>query len=86
MTVIQQRQHLSIFIASEFLNCLPFQKNVVAVISYRMLPCRLDTSDDLLSSIQEKIKWADTMAEVDKKHRKEIEERVEAVKKTFKVS
>ncbi|KAK6143047.1 hypothetical protein DH2020_023395 [Rehmannia glutinosa] len=43
----------------------------------------LTTSDNLLVSIQEKIKWADNMAEMDKKHRKEIDERVEEVKKTL---
>ncbi|PIN20679.1 hypothetical protein CDL12_06637 [Handroanthus impetiginosus] len=43
----------------------------------------LSTSDDLLVSIQEKIKWADSMNEMDKKHRKEVEERVEEVKKTL---
>ncbi|XP_021756400.1 COP9 signalosome complex subunit 7-like isoform X1 [Chenopodium quinoa] len=42
----------------------------------------LATSDNLLLTIQEKIKWADTMSEVDKKHKKEVEERVEEVKKT----
>ncbi|GFQ06535.1 cop9 signalosome complex subunit 7 [Phtheirospermum japonicum] len=43
----------------------------------------LTTSDDLLVSIQEKIKWADSMAEMDKKHKKEMDERVEDVKKTL---
>ncbi|KAK6162650.1 hypothetical protein DH2020_002491 [Rehmannia glutinosa] len=43
----------------------------------------LSTSESLLVSIQEKIKWADTMSEVDKKHRKELDERVEEVKKTL---
>ncbi|XVF79767.1 hypothetical protein PTKIN_Ptkin15bG0016100 [Pterospermum kingtungense] len=43
----------------------------------------LATSDNLLVSIQEKIKWADTMSEVDKKHRKEVEDRVEDVKKSL---
>ena len=47
---------------------------------------RLVTSDDLLVSIQEKIKWADTMSELDKKHGKEVEEKVEEVKKSLKVS
>lgn len=46
----------------------------------------LVTSDNLLVSIQEKIKWADTMSELDKKHGKEVEERVEEVKKSLKVS
>ncbi|RVW32309.1 COP9 signalosome complex subunit 7 [Vitis vinifera] len=50
-----------------------------------MFPGRLGTSDNLLLSIQEKIKWADTMSELDKKHRKEVEERVEEVKKSFSV-
>jgi len=44
---------------------------------------RLATSDDLLLTIQEKIKWADDMSELDKKHQKEVEERVEEVKKSL---
>ncbi|KAF5446131.1 COP9 signalosome complex subunit 7 isoform X2 [Juglans microcarpa x Juglans regia] len=43
----------------------------------------LATSDNLLMSIQEKIKWADSMSELDKKHRKEVEDRVEEVKKSL---
>ncbi|KAI5647500.1 hypothetical protein M9H77_33505 [Catharanthus roseus] len=43
----------------------------------------LSTSDNLLVSIQEKIKWADSMSEFDKKHRKEVEERAEEVKKSL---
>ncbi|KAI3449054.1 hypothetical protein Pfo_005719 [Paulownia fortunei] len=49
----------------------------------QMLASWLTTSDNLLVSIQEKIKWADTMGEMDKKHRKEVDERVEEVKKTL---
>ncbi|XP_078445699.1 proteasome component (PCI) domain protein isoform X2 [Wolffia australiana] len=45
----------------------------------------LSTSDGLLLSIQEKIKWADTMSEEHRKHRKDIEEKVEEIKKSFKV-
>jgi COP9 signalosome complex subunit 7 len=44
---------------------------------------RLDTSDDLLVSIQEKIKWADSTSELDKKHQKDVEYRVEEVKKSL---
>ena len=47
---------------------------------------RLGTSDSLLHQIQEKIKWADTMSEVNKKHQKEFEDRVEEAKKSIKVS
>ncbi|KAL2892556.1 COP9 signalosome complex subunit 7 [Bienertia sinuspersici] len=43
----------------------------------------LATSDNLLMTIQEKIKWADTMSELDKKHKKEVEDRGEEVKKTL---
>jgi len=43
----------------------------------------LGTSDNLLISIQEKIKWADSMSEVDKKHKKEVEDRVDEVKKSL---
>ncbi|PKA50283.1 COP9 signalosome complex subunit 7 [Apostasia shenzhenica] len=44
----------------------------------------LSTSDNLLHTIQDKIKWADAMNEVDKKHRKEIEDKVEEAKKSVK--
>ncbi|XP_020085406.1 COP9 signalosome complex subunit 7 isoform X1 [Ananas comosus] len=44
----------------------------------------LGSSDSLLHSIQEKIKWADMMSEANKKHRKEVEDRVEDVKKSIK--
>ncbi|KAF3440109.1 hypothetical protein FNV43_RR18387 [Rhamnella rubrinervis] len=43
----------------------------------------LTTSDNLLVSIQDKIKWADTMSQFDNKHRKDIEDKVEEVKKTI---
>lgn len=43
----------------------------------------LATSDDLLMTIQEKIKWADTMSELDKKHKKELEEKAEEIKKSL---
>ncbi|XVE74107.1 hypothetical protein DITRI_Ditri11bG0172600 [Diplodiscus trichospermus] len=43
----------------------------------------LGTSDNLLISIQEKIKWADTMSELDNKHRKEVEDGVEEVRKSL---
>ncbi|KAK7340465.1 hypothetical protein VNO77_21168 [Canavalia gladiata] len=43
----------------------------------------LSTSENLLVSIQEKIKWADAMSEIDKKHRKDVEEKVEEVKKSL---
>lgn len=42
----------------------------------------LSTSEDLLASIQDKIKWADNMGEVDSSNRKQVEERVEEVKKS----
>ncbi|CAN8310790.1 unnamed protein product [Cochlearia groenlandica] len=43
----------------------------------------LNTSENLLVSIQDKIKWADNMSELDKKHCKEAEEGVEEVKKSL---
>ncbi|KAI4356637.1 hypothetical protein L6164_000643 [Bauhinia variegata] len=43
----------------------------------------LTTSENLLVSIQEKIKWADTMSEMDKKHKKDVEDKVEEVKKSL---
>ncbi|XP_031483251.1 COP9 signalosome complex subunit 7 isoform X2 [Nymphaea colorata] len=44
----------------------------------------LATSDNLLLTIQEKIRWADTMGELEKKHRKEVEDRIDEVKKNLK--
>ncbi|CAN6460220.1 unnamed protein product [Victoria cruziana] len=44
----------------------------------------LATSDNLLLTIQEKIRWADTMGELEKKHRKEVEDRIDDVKKNLK--
>ncbi|KAK4744843.1 hypothetical protein SAY87_011155 [Trapa incisa] len=41
----------------------------------------LSTSDNMLLSIKEKINWADNMGELDKKHRKDVEDRVEEIKK-----
>ncbi|KHG00640.1 COP9 signalosome complex subunit 7 -like protein [Gossypium arboreum] len=41
--------------------------------------------NNLLVTIQDKIKWADTMSELDKKHRKELEDRVMEVKKAVSV-
>ncbi|XP_074326085.1 COP9 signalosome complex subunit 7 isoform X1 [Apium graveolens] len=43
----------------------------------------LTTSENLLTTIQEKIKWADNMSELDQKHKKEVEERIEEVKKSL---
>ncbi|KAG9139787.1 hypothetical protein Leryth_023275 [Lithospermum erythrorhizon] len=43
----------------------------------------LTTSENLLVTIQDKIKWADSMSQLDKMHRKEVEERVEEMKKTL---
>ncbi|KAM7260761.1 hypothetical protein ACFE04_026236 [Oxalis oulophora] len=43
----------------------------------------LTTSDNLLVSIKEKIKWADNTSEYNKKHRKDIEDKVEDVKKSL---
>ncbi|XP_058104319.1 COP9 signalosome complex subunit 7-like isoform X7 [Magnolia sinica] len=45
-----------------------------------ILSAWLTTSDNLLVSIQDKIKWADTMGEAYKKHKKEIEDKVEEKK------
>lgn len=44
---------------------------------------RLSTSEGLLVLIQDKIKWAGNMSEVDNRNRKEVEERVEEVQKSL---
>ncbi|EFJ16970.1 hypothetical protein SELMODRAFT_179250 [Selaginella moellendorffii] len=44
----------------------------------------LAKSEFLLSNIQEKIKWADGMNESDKRHKKEVEEKQEEVRKSVK--
>ncbi|KAH1156103.1 hypothetical protein AAZX31_18G232300 [Glycine max] len=46
----------------------------------------LSTSENLLVSIQEKIKWADAMSEIEKKHRKDVEEKVQEVKSLIKAN
>ncbi|KAL6862146.1 hypothetical protein ACP4OV_016795 [Aristida adscensionis] len=56
----------------------------VAVCLKIKSPKQLGTSDNLLHQIQEKIKWADTTSEVNKKHQKEFEDRVEEAKKSIK--
>ncbi|KAF4402289.1 hypothetical protein G4B88_003210 [Cannabis sativa] len=43
----------------------------------------LATSDNLLVSIQDKIKWADTVSDLDRKHKKDVEDKVEEVKKSL---
>ncbi|KAK7286982.1 hypothetical protein RJT34_22372 [Clitoria ternatea] len=40
----------------------------------------LSASENLLVSIQEKIKWADNMFEIDKKHKSDVEQKVEEMK------
>ncbi|CAN6566526.1 unnamed protein product [Malus baccata var. baccata] len=45
----------------------------------------LYTSSNLLISIQEKMKWADTMTEVAKEHKKEVGNRVEEVKTSISI-
>lgn len=62
---------------------MPIIENMKSFIFYFILCPRLSISDNLLISIREKLKWADTMSEVDRKHRKDVEERVEDVKKTL---
>ncbi|KAH9300288.1 hypothetical protein KI387_011871, partial [Taxus chinensis] len=46
----------------------------------------LTTSDNLLLTIQEKIKWADTMSELNQKHAKEVEEKTEEMKSSIKAA
>lgn len=41
----------------------------------------LSTSENLLVSIEERIKWADATSEIDKKHRKDVKETAEEIKK-----
>eukprot|EP00270_Netrium_digitus_P001598 TRINITY_DN1176_c0_g1_i2.p1 TRINITY_DN1176_c0_g1~~TRINITY_DN1176_c0_g1_i2.p1 ORF type:complete len:262 (-),score=77.41 TRINITY_DN1176_c0_g1_i2:273-1058(-) len=42
----------------------------------------LATSDNLLQSIEERIQWADIEGEAQRRHRKEVEERAEEMKRT----
>lgn len=62
------------------IDCLALAENFIVLI---FTIYRLSTSDNLLVSIQEKIKWGDAMSEIDKKHKKEVEEQAEDVKKTL---
>ncbi|KAK6920372.1 hypothetical protein RJ641_016276 [Dillenia turbinata] len=59
--------------------------NVRELEDFLINECMLQTSADLLISIQEKIKWADTMSELDKKHHKEVEDRIDEVKKSLSI-
>lgn len=45
----------------------------------------LDNSDNLLLSIQEKIMWAGSMSDQHRQHKKEVEDKVEEVRKSTKV-
>lgn len=47
---------------------------------------RLNNTDNLLLAIQDKIKWADSMSDLDRKHKKEVEEKAEELRKSIKVS
>nr|XP_024383950.1 COP9 signalosome complex subunit 7-like isoform X3 [Physcomitrium patens] len=44
----------------------------------------LSSSDNLLLTIQEKIKWADSMSEQDRRHKKEVEDKAEEMRKSIK--
>jgi COP9 signalosome complex subunit 7 len=44
----------------------------------------LGNSDNLLLTIQEKIKWADSMSDQDRRHKKEVEDKAEEIRKTIK--
>lgn len=44
----------------------------------------LTTSDNLLLTIQEKIKWADSMNELHIRHKKEVEDKADEVRKSLK--
>lgn len=46
----------------------------------------LGNSDSLLRTIQEKIKWADSMSELDRRHKKDVEDKAEEIRKTIKVN
>ncbi|KAG9129015.1 hypothetical protein Leryth_021700 [Lithospermum erythrorhizon] len=67
--------------------------SVSTILPYDMLMRELDVTnvreleDFLINECMYVIKWADCMSQLDKKHRKEVEERVEERKKTlsFKV-
>lgn len=48
--------------------------------------CRLGNTDNLLLAIQDKIKWADSMSDTDRKHKKEVEDKAEELRKSIKVS
>ncbi|CAA0842744.1 COP9 signalosome complex subunit 7 [Striga hermonthica] len=54
-------------------------KHLVSMI--QTLANWLSTSESLLGSIQEKIKWADTMTEIRTEHMKEVDEKVGEVKR-----
>ncbi|OAE26826.1 hypothetical protein AXG93_215s1240 [Marchantia polymorpha subsp. ruderalis] len=44
----------------------------------------LGNTENLLLTIQEKIKWADSMSDIDRKHKKEVEDKAEELRKSIK--
>ncbi|KAJ7544077.1 hypothetical protein O6H91_09G063900 [Diphasiastrum complanatum] len=44
----------------------------------------LMTSENLLLTIQDKIKWADYMSDTERKHKKEVEDKAEEMRKSIK--
>lgn len=63
-----------------------FSEVFYQVSSQEIFGYRLDNSDNLLLSIQEKIMWADSMSDQDRQHKKEVEDKVDEVRKSTKVS
>jgi hypothetical protein len=54
--------------------------------SYASCCNRLGNTDNLLLAIQDKIKWADKMSDLDRKHKKDVEDKAEELRKSIKVS
>lgn len=56
---------------------------LLGVTEFLIVNSRLDTSDIVLSTIQDKIKWAETMCEENKKHKMEVKSHLQDVKKSL---
>jgi hypothetical protein len=82
VSVYDNQNHCAFLLTRSF---AAFSLVVAYWIALFPLVSRLGSSDNLLLTIQEKIKWADSMSEQDRRHKKEVEDKAEEIRKAIKV-
>jgi len=80
--LIAEQNHCAFLVTSPLGACSLLTAYSVVLVP---LAFRLGSSDNLLLTIQEKIKWADSMSEQDRRHKKEVEDKAEEMRKSIKV-